>query len=766
MVAHLQTLSGNFKTAFTSLSFLRHEWSGAIAAFLVALPYSIGYGVIAFSPFGQESISAGIWAGLLGSFILGIAPPLAGSTPGVFSVSRASTAIVFASLMETLLSQGMSPEAAICLGFSAVAIAGIILMLLGLLRIGIIVKFVPHPVTSGIVTAAAFLIVASQLNGIVHSIIWQPETFIDNGLGAACLTGLVVTIILALKRFQVRAPAALIGILVGGAVYHLLTTQGHLILGGTYPALPFDEIDFFKPWNGIDAAIRFHIAFDLDIIENALVVLSAGGAIAVLSSLDVMIAGAVYERLSYSRANGNRDLMAVGFGNLVCGFLGGLPGAGSITCTTRCYQAGGRTIIASALSSVLLVLVAILLGDALHYVPAMVISGLLVVVGLEQVDKALVTQIGGLFRSKFLHWRHVAPDLVLSSIVVLTGMVFNLLYAIGTGILFSLIYFAFRQGRSTVRRTYRGDTTHSRTFRDHASEQHLKQYGSRIFILELGGPLFFGSTDRLQKIIDGVAKEGVDYVILDMRRVTSIDTTGVEALKGLYVRLEAEGVFLAISHVVPERRKLSAGQQNFQGEQRREHSENREIWRKLEENSALHIVPRDRFFIDMDSALAECEDRILEELDNTQNTSPNRTPLILTGLNKQELSLIRGKMKRVKFNEDEDIFKQGDASRDLYFLMRGRADVFIDLTGTDRKVRIHSLRPGTFFGEMALLDEGTRSATVTAIDPCDCYLLSLPDYQEMKQSSPDLVMKIMENMERLMSWRLREANALIRELET
>ena len=105
-----------------------------------------------------------------------------------------------------------------------------------------------------------------------------------------------------------------------------------------------------------------------------------------LSSLDVMIAGAVHERLSFQRADGNRDLIANGWGNLVCGLVGGLPGAGSITCTTKCYQAGGRTAVASVLSSILLILVALVLGNGLHFVPAMVISGLLIAVGLEQID--------------------------------------------------------------------------------------------------------------------------------------------------------------------------------------------------------------------------------------------------------------------------------------------------------------------------------------------------------------------------------------------
>ncbi|NQW01883.1 MAG: SLC26A/SulP transporter family protein [Rhodospirillales bacterium] len=759
MSDHTRYLTRDFGRALTSWKFIQGEFSGALSTFLIALPYSICYGLIAFSPFGPQSITAGIWAGLIGSFVLGLSTPLLGGTPGLMSVSRASTAIIFASLMETLLHHGMSPEVAITLGFVAVALAGLLQMLLGVFRIGILVKYIPQPVTSGVVTAAALLIILSQLSPIAASFAASADGLLGSRLAPIGLMIFVVVLILSINRFKSRVPAALAGILISTALYHFLISVYAVNLGDTFPAFTVNANTFLHHWQHLPAAVIDRFG------ENVLAVFTAGCAISVLSSIDVMIAGAVHERLSFQRGDGNRDLIAHGWANILCGFVGGLPGGASITCTLNCHKAGGRTAVAAVLAAFLLMAFVLLVGESLDYLPEMVVAGMLVVVGIEQIDRPFLQQISRLLQGRFLHWRAIAPDLALTSLVVLTGLVFNLVAAIGSGIVWALIYFAILQARAFVRRTHYGDITRSRTYRDHASEQYLNTHGRRICILELDGALFFGSADQLHQHINSLAGDGVQYIILDMRRVSSIDITGVEALKNLHYQMGARDLILAVSHVAEERRESAPDQEIFRGEQKRKHWESREIWQKLKENEALDVICLDHFFADTDAALAACEDRILADAKTQASTVMKTPPVVLNGLSKQEIRQVRAQASRVQFSRGSQIFRQGDVSNDVYFLLRGRADIIIDLVGTDRKIRIHSLRPGTLFGEMALLDSRERSATVVAAENCDCYRLSVASYQQLKKESPQLVMKLLENIGHLFADRLRDANALVRELE-
>lgn len=748
---------------------LRSELSGGLAIFVITLPQAVAYGSIAFFPLGPAGIGVGIVAALVSSVLLCTATPLFGAPPGMAFGPRASSALIFASLLALLLGRGVPPATAVALCFTATCLSGLFQALLGLFRMGTLGQYIPYPLVSGIMNGTALLIIGREMMdiaGVAPGLDASTLSRMAAGLAqpAPWLAIGVAALILLLRRFRRFLPPHLAAVVIGAGVYHLIAARATIDLGGTYPPLTFDQFDAAGLFMGLSADLAG--AFR----ENMAGIVSAAAALAMLESLDSLISGAVYGRLIESRVRGNRLLIAQGAANVVCGLCGGLSGSGSVVRTLANFRAGGRASLSVVSSALLLVVFTGFFGGALSYLPIMVISGLLLVIGIEIVDTWALHQIRSLYITRLRNWRSVAPDLVLIAAVVMTAAVSGLPAAVGVGMLAALGYFAYLQSRSLIRRTLHGDKTHSRTLRDARAADALRRHGRRIIVLELEGALFFASTEQLEKSIETYVERGADHIILDMRRVISIDTSGVESLKGLWSRLGNRGVYLAISHVAKERRKNRSPIPESVRTERRRNSSRREIWRRLEDGDAFGIVSRDRFFSDTDSALAFCEERILSE--HADPRPPRHRPawdaldsVMFNGLSPGELRTVRRHMSSHRFAAGSVIFSRNDAGREVYFLRQGVAHVLIPVSGSERQVRISTLLPGALFGEMALFGNGTRSADVAAESDCLCYRLTIENLERLKRNHPHTALTLFENLGRLFAARLQDANDLIRELE-
>lgn len=744
---------------------LKPELSGGFSVFLISLPQAIAYGSIAFFPLGATGAGIGIVSAIISSVVLCTITPIFGNAPGMAFGPRASSALVFASFLALLLGRDVDPASAVALCFIATCLSGLFQALLGLFRIGTLGQYVPYPLISGIMNGTAVIIVGRELMNIAGTDAPVLSLIVAGLTKPAALLAIgVATLIFVLRIFRRFLPPHLVGIIIGTAVYHGISAITPLDLGATYPPLNVNE---FEP-TGLFAS------FSTGLIEafrqNWTSVVSAATALALLESLDTLISCTVHGRLIGSRIRGNRLLIAQGLANVLSGLCGGLSGSSSVIRTTSNFQAGGRTNVSVVFSALLLVLFVGFFGPALSYLPVMATSGLLLVVGIEIIDKWTYRQLKALWVLRLRNWRSVTPDLTLIGIVVTTAAIYGLPPAIGVGMLASLAYFAFLQGRSLVRRVFHGDKTHSRTLRDSISSEYLRHHGQRILILELEGALFFASTEQLEKKIENHVGRGVDHIILDMRRIVSIDTSGVESLKGLWSRLEKKGIHLAVSYVSQERRKRRSKMPDSLNGERRQQKSRRDIWRKLEDGDAFSILSRECFFSDTDTALAFYEDRILLEQAaappaGSRSSWKMINSVMFDGLTPDELKKVRRHMSSCRFPSGSAIFSHNEEGKEIYFLREGAAHVLIPVSGSERLFRVSTLRPGTVFGEMALFNNGRRSANVVAKSPCFCYRLTVEGLETLKRNHPQTALKLFENLGRLFAYRLQDANDVIRELE-
>ena len=330
--------------------------------------------------------------------------------------------------------------------------------------------------------------------------------------------------------------------------------------------------------------------------------------------------------------------------------------------------------------------------------------------------------------------------------VTLATAVFNLIVAVGLGLGLSILMFVVKMSTSVVRRSYRGSIFHSKNQRDEKLIELLHQHGDRICVLELEGSIFFGSAENLANEIDRLSQEGASYIILDMKRLKEIDSTGARILQQIYRQLKNQQKHLAISYLKKESL----------------------LWQFLKDMGEIRIIGEENLFPDTDLALEYFEDRLLDEITGARPYD-KETPLsdlqALQGLGIEEFTVLERFLKREQYHKGETVFKEGDKDNALYFITKGSADVTITLPDTSHKKRLQSFSSGTVFGEMALLDAKLRSANVEAKEDLVCYKLTKDGFIQLKEVYPQISATILINISRIMASRLRLANDMVMELE-
>jgi glutaminase len=294
-----------------------------------------------------------------------------------------------------------------------------------------------------------------------------------------------------------------------------------------------------------------------------------------------------------------------------------------------------------------------------------------------------------------------------------------------------------------VRRNYRGTAVRSKRQRGSAEQSILDRKGQAICVYELQGNLFFGALEQLYRRL-AAELETIEYLILDFKRVMEIDECAKTLLVQLNDWLNTQGKKLIFAHL-PESCSHTLKQKT------------ETIW------------TNESFFRDTESALEWCENRLVAR-ENPGPVAVNiRVPLaamdIVAGFDAKETALIESIVEEVHYSAGETIIREDDAADELFLLSAGTVSVCIKLTDGNRQRRLSTITPGLAFGELALLDGGKRSADVIAADePAVCYVLPIAKLRALARDYPAIETKLIFNICRELSVRLRRADAEIRSL--
>ena len=731
---------------------LQGDLKGGAASAMLTIPLAIGFGLFAFAPLGDRFSQVAILAGLYSAIVVPIIALILRADSSVVFAPRSMASFLVSGVIFHLLAletvdKFTGPSQLLAVILLIMVTAGVFQSLFGVMRLGDIVKYVPHPVIAGFQNGASLLLLLSQIDPMLGLRGHVPLAKIADSIQLIQPLTLAVGIascalMMKASRLTKRIPAVIIGLFGGIGLYYLLYAIGlDQQLG---PVI--GEIHFEVP--GLRHAEHMYAAMHDPVVqEMAPLILAWGASLALISSLDALLCVKVMESITGQRSDSSFDLIRLGIGNTIAAIFGSIPSAVSLTSSQANYNAGGRGRNSLLINAILIFVAAYFMSDLVALLPKVVVSSMLVVTALRLFDRWTLQMLRQLADRDAGRRRSLAGDLTIIVLVTCFAVLANLIVAVGVGIAVSIASFLVRMSRSIVRRAYRCDTAHSRKIREERIMVMLARQGRKIAVFELEGALFFGTAEKLANEVERTVDDRANYVILDLRRVTDVDSTGARLLLEVQDRLVRRGKFVALASM-PERSRISAF---------------------LRDIGVTAAFTRGRIFADTDRAIEWAEDHlILAEFGDRElgNEFPFRSLEVLQALTEEQLEILKPKLRRQTFERGQQVFVEGAQSEELYIIARGSASVKIRLAGTDRETRLVTFAPGTVFGEIALLDTEPRSATITADEPLVCYVLSANDFDEIKTNHPPIAILLLTNLGRELSSRLRRVNRIIYQLDS
>ena len=730
----------NRKTTF-ELNRCFGDLLGGFAAMLVALPSAIAFGILIYSPLGASHAAQGAITGILGAIAIGLVAPVFGGAPRLVSAPSAPAAAVLVALVSVLTGSGGNNFSAdlIPVVISLVALfAGALQFVFGLLGGGRLIKYIPYPVVAGYLSGVGILIVIGQLpklmglgkgiglwEGITTPALWKLPALVVGGVSIAImfLSPKITRAIPAPIVAMIGAVAAYFGL---AAVYPELSvlTGNPLVVGPIASGSGHGSlVALTERWAALG---NLHWASLLPILMPIM-------TLSVLLSIDTLKTCVVMDALTRSRHNSNRELIGQGLGNIASGLIGGVPGSGTMGATVLNLNSGGRTRISGISVGIFTLAVFLLFDKLVAWIPVAALAGILIVSGLRMVDRHSV---------RLLRHDSTYFDFLVVGAVVFTAVMSDLMTAAGVGVGLAILLYVRDQIRgSVIRRRAFGHQVFSKRRRLPAEIAALEAKGDQTGIFELQGSLFFGTTDQLFSELEPHLHK-LKHLILDMRRIQSVDFTATHMLEQIEAQLGEHGGCLIFSDLPAN---LPAGQ---------------DLRLYFNQVGLLGGMRNAKIFPELDDALEWIEDRILEI--EFPNAGAEETLLVLpeihllSELSPEDLAALEPYIVERRFDAGQKIFTRRDGGDELYLIRRGMVRIELPLDG-GKTHHLATFAKGDFFGDMAFLDQHSRSADAVATTPVDVFLLSRAQFDKVAADHPRLGM-IFAHVARILANRLRHAD--------
>jgi len=516
---------------------LRHDLLAGAVVGIVALPLSMALAIAVGAP-PQHGLYTAIVAGFVVALLGGSRMQVTGPT-AAFVVILAPIYARFG--LPGLLVSGV--------------MGGVILILMGALRLGRLIQFIPHPVTTGFTAGIGTVIAVLQLKDALGlRLEGNPEQFVDRVAAMARAAGTVsaaevtvavgtLALLLVTPRLTRRIPAPLVALPAAAAAALLLphvwpgfevatiasrfeTIAGGVTVRGIPPVPPLPML----PWRAAGHAAAFPLDF------SALRALVPGAfAIAMLGAIESLLSAVVADGMARTKHDPDAELVALGVGNIVTPFFGGIPATGAIARTATNIRAGARSPVA-AMAHALVVLAAMLaLAPLIGYLPMASLAALLILVAWNMSEA-----------KHFLRIVRVAPTsdvLVLLTCFALT-VLFDMVVAVSVGVGLGALLFVRRMVEVSDARLTEGE---------HPDLPRPLPEG--VFVYDILGPLFFGAAEKATAAL-GVVEGRARALILRMEQVPAMDATGLVALESALASLARHRTLAVITGLRPQPRRV------------------------------------------------------------------------------------------------------------------------------------------------------------------------------------------------------------------
>jgi len=730
-----------------------HGWSGdlagGVAAALIAIPQALSLGLIAFVALGPSYASAGVAAALLASVIGNLVAAAMPAARCQIMGARASGTVILSGIVAALAAhplmqtpQGPDAVQVMTLAFAALFVSGLIQVMFALTGLERAVRFVPYPVTAGFLNGIALVILLSQIgpalgrNASRSLLVALQDPWEIRPAALLVTVAVVATIFLARRRFR-KIPEAICGLVVGVVVHYLAEW---IFPGSAGPVVgPLPPVTFAPAQIGP----MFDLLWSRDGGTWVALLLPDVLILAVVCSLEGLLASVVGDTVTHGRHDSKRLLRGQGCAVMIAALFGAMPVIANAHTRVANYLAGGRTASSSLFHALFMFLAIVALGPLISGMPIAALAGLMIYIAFSLIDQWTSDLVRRL-RTDVEHRGEIALNLGIVLAVALALPLFGVMTALVLGLVATVLVLLANLSGSPVRRALDGSVRSSLKIRDLEASAILQPLGRRICILELEGEIFFGTAEGLRDEVDSLPAE-TRYVILDFRRVHQIDASGARVLQLIGSQATRRGMQVLLSHV----------------------SDGESHGRYLRALGMTTAVEPEYWFRDLDRALEWAEDRLLETARYQDAPEVELGKIVLfKGLDETELQIVSAVLDRHEFEHGEVVFEEGDAGDRLYVIARGYVSIKVKMEGDTRAIRLATFSPGVSIGELAMIEGHKRSSDAFAKgELVVLYSLSAQRFALLMQRHPPLVLKIYQNLARELAARMRTTSQALRALE-
>ncbi|PWL40034.1 sodium-independent anion transporter [Flagellimonas aquimarina] len=573
---------------------------GGITAGIVALPLALAFGV---------SSGLGPSAGLYGAIFISFFAALFGGTntqiSGPTAPMTAVSMVVIGGIVA--INDGDIAKALPSI-LTIFLLAGIMQIGLGLMGLGKYIKYIPYPVVSGFMTAIGVIILVTQ---VLPAIGYYPkedaqyvsrfmadaeEEILENilkeeagegilvledfeetikraeeitpadmqkeaeTLAAKDASGVIGTlkvlpralksvnwlelalalatifIIYGFKRVTTAVPSTLVALIIVSGI----------AFGFGLPYRPIEEIPSGLPIPNMEIFTEFKIGSITPYVFTAL-------TLALLGAIDSLLTSVVADNMTQTKHKPNKELVGQGIGNSVAALFGGIPGAGATIRTVVNINSGGKTRLSGMVAGILLLVILLALGPVASQIPAAVLAGILVTVGIGVMDYKGLKAIPYLPKDIKLGPLKLSSEVIIMLAVMVLSSIWNLVYAVGIGLVFASLMFMKKMGDLTAKRSDVKPLSKEKAWAD--EKDFPKNLTEEVFIKHVKGPLFFGSTSEFQQLADQIPNTA-STVIIRMGRMQYMDQTGLYAMEDVLQDLKNRDVYVLLVEILDQPRYM------------------------------------------------------------------------------------------------------------------------------------------------------------------------------------------------------------------
>jgi SulP family sulfate permease len=710
---------------------------------VVQVAVCVSYALMIFSGDLSGGITHGVSVVLVGGVLLNLIISLRSSTQGITASPQDGPAAIGALMAVAIaasMPKGTSNEALVITVVTAIVastlLTGLLFYVLGHLKVGGLVRYIPYPVIGGFLAGTGWLLFQGSLNVMAGASLSPSEAgrLFESANLLRWLPGVGFGLVLffTLRRYKhYLVLPSMLALAVAAFFVVLFATGGSTVEAGRegwlLPALPTGSL--WKPL-GPEA---------LHSVQWGAIFGQAGNlaTIAAVSLVQFLLYVSGLEVVIKRDMDLERELQVAGFANIATSLGGGMAGFHWPTTSILTHKMGVRSRLVGVFAALLFAVVLLAGASFLSFFPKLVLGGILTYLGLTFLVEWVYDA-----------WFKLptADYLIVLLILVVIGTI-GFLEGVAVGMVAAVILFVIKYSRiRVVKSTLTGASYQSNLDRPPKHQEVLDQNAEQMSILKLQGFLFFGTADKLYQTVRERADRGgvapLEFAILDFRHVSGLDSSAMLSFEKMIQLAVSRRFYVVFTNLTPQMAKL------------------------LNRGGLVHSEKgRLKIFDDLDHGVEWCEEIILfgQEVTICVDYEGLRTRLARTLPKPEHADALMGYLEKHDFADAEHLMRQGRTERFLYIVEKGWVTVMLELD-SEKRVRLRTMGAGTVVGETGLYMNAPRTASVVADGNVTAWRLSGHVLKKMEKKDPQIAASFHHFMVTHLAQRLVGSNRTLRAL--